>query len=203
MPCLHRFYDNLIPDQNPLHFIIIGTFNPSWNAVNGNNADFFYGRATNLFWCICPHAFNDECLIDRGVNEWIDFCTGHCIGLTDIIRNVVNASDENPLHVRLLTSGFEDKNLDLKEAGQFVFQLDFNTDAICDLITRRKSQVKGVFFTRKSHNDIPRIWEEWKKISRHCDLVGIPNAALPTPSSRGGAIRDKILTWRQEIQNCM
>jgi hypothetical protein len=203
MPCRHRFFDNLIPNQDKVKFLFLGTFNPSWNALNGNNADYFYGRATSLFWCICPHAFNDNCLIDKGLNEWLVFCNKHHIGLTDIIKDITNANPQDERHVGLLTSGFEDKNLDLKENRQFIFNLELNTGDITNFITERQGELRGVFFTRKSHNDIPRIWEQWLTIKRHCENLNIYNAALPTPSTRGGAIRDKIFTWRQEIQNCM
>lgn len=203
MPCQHRFYENLIPNQDPIHFLIIGTFNPCWNAANNNNADYFYGRASNLFWCICPHAFNDNCLIDKGPNEWLEFCDQHHIGLTDIIKEVTNANQQNERHVELLTSGFEDKNLDSKENRQFIFNLNFNMNDINEFITVRQNELKGVFFTRKSHNDIPRIWGKWLEIKQHCDALNICNAALPTPYARGGAIRDKIFTWRQQIQDCM
>lgn len=203
IPCRHRFYDTLIPNQDKVKFLFVGTFNPNWNAIDGNNADYFYGRKTNLFWCICPHAFNDNCLIDKGLNEWLLFCNQNQIGLTDIIKEVTNANPQIERHIKLLTSGFQDKNLDLKEDNKFFFNLEFNTVNINDFITTRQNELKGVFFTRKSHSDIPRIWRHWLTIKQHCDDLNIYNASLPTPSIRGGAIRDKIFNWRQEIQNCM
>lgn len=203
MPCRHRFYDNLIPNQEKIEFLFIGTFNPSWHAPNGNNADYFYGRATNLFWCICPHAFNHNCLVDKGVNEWLNFSNQHHIGFTDIIREITNADHYVERHVSLLTSGFEDKNLDLRENRQYLFDFESNTNSIIEFISARPRELKGVFFTRKSHNNIPRIWEQWLNIKNCCDDLAIYNSALPTPSTRGGGIRDKIFTWRQEIQNCM
>lgn len=203
MTCQHRFYHDLIPNHEKVKFLIIGTFNPSWDAVNGNNANYFYGRGSSLFWCICPHAFMDDCLIDKGVPDWIAFCERHGVGLTDIIKEVTNANEEDPYHKRLLTVGFEDKNLDLKVEDNYIFNIEFNSISINQFITERRNQLKGVFFSRKSGGDIPRIWNEWLSIRQHCNDLKIPNSALPSPSIRGGAIRGKILIWREEIQNCI
>jgi hypothetical protein len=120
-----------------------------------------------------------------------------------LIKEVSNADQNNENHVKLLTVGFEDKNLDLKENRQFIFDLEFNCAEIKDFITERQNELKGVFFTRKSFGDIPRISGQWLEVKQHCDQLEIYSAALPTPSTRGGAIRDKIFTWREEIQNCM
>jgi len=67
MPCHHRFSDQLVPAQQDLQFLFIGTFNPSWDAKKGNNASWFYGRGSNLFWCILSHAFSEPCLIDKDI----------------------------------------------------------------------------------------------------------------------------------------
>jgi hypothetical protein len=202
MSCQHRFYSELVPQQKPLKFLIIGTFNPSWDATNNNNASYFYGRSTNLFWCICPHAFNDNCLVDKRVNEWKEFCSKHNIGLTDIIREVTNAEKGNLEHEQLLTS-FEDKNLDIKHAEKYVFDIEFNTKQINNLISESRAELKGVFFTRMTFNGINRIENEWRLIKSLCEKLNIYSAALPTPSVRVGGIKDKIQTWRHEIQNCM
>ncbi|ADQ16108.1 hypothetical protein [Leadbetterella byssophila] len=203
MPCFHRFYDELIPNQNLVEYLFIGTFNPSWNAENENNAEYFYGRETNFFWCICPHAFNRNCLIDKGKPEWLSFCEQNLIGLTDLIKNIENADQENDQHVQLLTNGFQDKNLDLRENGQYIFNIDFNTDDIIKYITSRRNSLKGVFFTRRTDNGIRRIWEQWCQISNHCNELSIYNAVLPTPSLRGGGtLKSTISTWRTEIEKC-
>jgi hypothetical protein len=201
MSCPHRFYDQLLQANSSIEYLFIGTFNPSWNAPNDNNADYFYGRATNLFWCICPHAFNENCLVDKSPTEWKEFCLKFKIGLTDIIKCVNNADQNNTDHLKYLASGFEDKNLDLKINGDYVFDLELDSSLIQQFITSKQAELKGVFFTRKTFNDIPRIWDNWIDIKNHCDKLNIYNSALPTPSARGGGVRDKIFDWRQVIQN--
>lgn len=203
MSCQHRFYDILIPQQVGLKFIFIGTFNPVWDAVNANNANYFYGRATSLFWCILPHAFNKNCLIDKERTEWEEFCVSEKIALTDLISCVRNADYNNKEHIDLLTLGFKDENLDKKVDGQFVFNLDFTTQQLKQLIDANKQTLKGVFFTRTTNQGISRIWTQWQHISEYCQQLDIYYNGLPTPSVRGGTIRSKISTWRQEIQNCI
>lgn len=199
MPCRHRFYDILDPEREDIKFLFIGTFNPVWDADNGNNADYFYGRSTNLFWCICPHAFNDNCLIDKGPEEWKAFCKKHGIALTDVVREVTDAYENNPEHKKLITS-FSDGNLDKKNEVGYIFELKFNTTRIKDLIEKNKESLKGVFLTRSSSNGIPRIWKEWKQIIEKCKELGIYSEALPTPSTKGGGIRDKIIKWHSTIE---
>lgn len=203
MSCSHRFIKILIPTKEDIEFLFIGTFNPEWNAANGNDANFFYGRATSLFWCICPHAFNEKCLIDKGKDEWIEFINSKKISLTDIIRCVTNANPGFENHQDLLTKGFEDKNLDLKDVSKnYIFNLEFNTPHIKSVINKNKDSLKGVFFTRSTFNDIPRIREQWEEIKIYCKVNSIYTTPLPTPSTRGGTIRDKIFTWREEVNEC-
>lgn len=203
MACLHRFHEILIPQQNNLRFLFIGTFNPSWDAANANNANYFYGRASSLFWCILPHAFNQNCLIDKERPEWEEFCVNHQIGISDIISSVTNADQNNAEHIELLTLGFQDKNLDKRLNREFVFEHDFTTERLLHLIGANRQTLRGVFFTRSTKAEIPRIWNQWENISRHCRQLNIPATALPTPSTRGGTIRERIFTWRRAIQNCM
>lgn len=193
MPCKHRFQEILIPELTELRFLFIGTFNPEWNADNGNNATYFYGRASSLFWCILPHAFNANCLIDMGIQEWGGFCNERKIGLTDLISCVRNADINNQEHVRLLTRGFRDENLEQ-------FELDFTTEQIIQTINANCQTLRGVFFTRLTNNGIPIIWRQWSSIVQHCQGLGIYTRALPTPSTRGGTIRNKIIVWREEVE---
>ncbi len=203
MPCQHRFHDILIPQQDKLRFLFIGTFNPEWDAANANNANYFYGRASSLFWCILPHAFKENCLIDKEREEWGAFCVANKIGLTDIISCVTNADQNNQEHIDLLTLGFKDDNLDKKINRQYIFNLDFTTQQLTQLIDENRQTLRGVFFTRSTNQGISRIWQQWQDVSEYCQNLDIYSNGLPTPSTRGGTIRNKIFIWRQEIQKCM
>jgi len=196
MSCKHRFYDELDIQSNDLEYLFIGTFNPEWDAKNGNNAVYFYGRETNQFWCILPHAFNENCLIDKTRIEWEEFCRNHKIGITDLIKNVSNAEEINEQHYLDLTINFYDEKLEK-------YTLDFNTETIMDIINHNKHSLKGVYFTRKTGSNIYKIWENWRKIKSHCIMCDIKSIAeLPSPSTsnRKTGIRSKIKAYNEMIK---
>lgn len=199
MSCRHRFYNSLIPVENDFEFLVLGTFNPEWNAVSGNNADYFYGRDSNLFWCIVPHAFDELCLINSEPNEWKNFClrSEHKIAITDLVKEIKGAEKSNPEHFKLLTSGFEDKNLEK-------FELTFNESEIKDFIDRNHKTLAGVFLTRKSKGQLSTIWDTWLSIKNYCNQKEIRAVELLTPSSRGrnSGIRKKIEAYKNEIEQC-
>ena len=131
----------------------------------------------------------------------MSFCEKHDIGLTDIIKEVTNADHSNPLHKELITS-YRDDNLDRKNELQYIFNLEFNTIQILKLIEKNRNSLKGVFFTRRGNSGIPRTWEQWELIKGKCENEGIYFEALYTPSTKGKGVKDKILLWRESINNC-
>lgn len=208
MKCIHRFSNQLIPKQTGIKYFFIGTFNPSWDATNNNNAEYFYGRGTNLFWCILPHAFNENCLINGSVDDWKSFCNleNHKIGLTDLIKCVNNVDENNPIHKKALTSAFSDKELVKKVNG---FELEYNVIGIKEIIYSNIDTLKGVFFTRVTKTGIEPIWDKWSEIKEYCKEINektkknIYTTQLLSPSSRGKvSIRNKILNWKTEIEKC-
>lgn len=206
MPCKHRFFNQLIPKNGSIEYLFVGTFNPAWDAENNNNAEYFYGRSTNNFWCIMPHAFGDICLIDKGITEWVKYCKEKNIVLTDLIKEITNADIGSNEHKNLITKGFSDSNLDKKNQNQnnkFIFEIDFITDDIIKIIKTNKKTLKGVFFTRETKSGIPRIWERWLIIKDFCNRQDILCAELITPSNRGRGceqgIKEKIIRWKEKI----
>lgn len=193
MGCKHRFYDELNIQKTDLEYLFIGTFNPEWNAKNGNNAEYFYGRETNQFWCILPHAFNENCLIDKGRKEWENFCLKYKIGLTDLVKCVNNVNINIEKHYKDLT-GYIDSNLEN-------YFLEFNTSEIIKIINNNHS-LKGVYFTRKSCNNISNIWDNWLNIKSQCIISGIKIVAeLPSPScsTKKISIIKKIKIYKEMI----
>lgn len=196
MACNHRFLDFLIPNKKNIKFLFIGTFNPEWSAENKNNADYFYGRKTSQFWCILPHAFEQNSLIHKGKIEWKTFADENGVGFSDIVKGVKNADETLDDHKYALTKGFSDDNLEKKE---FSFDLDFNTIAIKKVVSENESSLDGVFFTRSTEGKLKRIWSEWNDIVLHCNTLNIYSKALITPSSRYGNVVEKIDQWKSEI----
>src|SRR5687767_10938197 len=129
MYCHHRFYNyhqnilnsELFPDWT-LKYLFIGTFNPSWNNSNANNADYFYSRSTYL-WEIITRFFNHSSLKNSSVDAKIKFCTTHGIGFTDLIKGIDQIDFFNPLHQQLITSYKDQDLLNIVGAGAVI---DFN-----------------------------------------------------------------------------
>ena len=192
MPCKHRFYSELIPKMKDAEYLFVGTFNPEWDNPNGNNASWFYGRETNLFWCICPHAFNENCLIDKGEKEWREFCSGNNIVITDLVSEITNVDINNPEDVKAINS-FSDVALDKMK---FVS----NAQHIIKYIQSGKHNLKGVFFTRKSKSGIPNLWIEWEAVVAAAKACGIHTSALQTPSLYLTSIPGAIREWRCAIE---
>ncbi len=140
MPCRHRFYNLLIPDWE-IEYLFVGTFNPEWNYNNAEQADYFYGRRRNNFWCILPNVFGDESLKHQELLFKLDYINQNRIGITDIVTNVINANEENIIDRNNLTTGFSDIVLNQ-------YNLDFNTQNILKLIEKNKLTLKGVFFNK-------------------------------------------------------
>ncbi|HQZ26012.1 MAG TPA: hypothetical protein PLD18_12000, partial [Flavobacterium sp.] len=181
----------LIPDRE-IEYLFVGTFNPEWNYNNAQQADYFYGRVRNNFWCILPKVFGDESLKYEELIFKLDYINQNRIGITDIVRNVINANEENIIDRNNLTTGFSDIVLNQ-------YNLEFNTPNILELIDKNKSTLKGVFLTRSTLNGINQIANEWDKIVFHCNKYSINTDRLLTPS-RGGCL-SKVEIWRNKILN--
>lgn len=199
MPCSHRFIDKF-PTRTGLKFLFIGTFNPEWDSFDGVGSEFFYGRSKSLFWCILPHAFEDSCLIDKGPKDWEYFCQERDIGLIDLVAAVENAEFSNDLDRKYLTDGYKDSSLEVKVEGHFRFELHFTTSLILKLVENNSKTLQGIILTRTSNQGIPRIWAEWLRIKEFAQTHNIPSIELPTPSTRGIGIMDKIRIWRNAIR---
>lgn len=188
----HKFHDVLIPKQEELKYLFIGTFNPEYEERN--DAEYFYGR--NSFWCILPHAFGAQCLINEGRKKWEEFCNEKKIGLTDLIKSLTNVNKE------------EIKKDIFSDATFNNYEMKFIDEEIISLIEKNKTTLKGVFFTRKSPaKNINNIWEKWDKILNRCSKLNKTNGGniyfqtLLSPSLRGSNIRDVVSNWSIAILN--
>ena len=195
MTCNHLLIDELIPNWD-VEYLFIGTFNPK---IEGNNANYFYGRSNNDFWYILPQVFNKESLIDRKYREDKDylksFLKTNKIGLTDLISKIANVDENNSDHQKFILS-YKDKDLER-------YELVFNTEHIIKLID--KNNLKGVYFTRQIDLHLKNICQHWMEVKNHCIAKSIDAFELVSPS-RGyrsnGYNRDKKLqVWRNVILN--
>ena len=191
MACRHRFYDKLSPDWE-LEYLFVGTFNPSWDFNNAEQADYFYGRNRNFVWRIVPEVFKNESLKNNHLIDKIEYLRKNKIGLTDLIISVENANESSKVDVDNLTIGFSDNVLNN-------YILEFNTENIINLITKNSKTIKGVFLTRSTLNNINQIRDEWAEIERFCLKNKINTNRLLTPA-RNYSVR-KVIDWQNKILN--
>lgn len=191
MACEHRFLNRLIPDWE-LEYLFVGTFNPSWNHNNAEQADYFYGRIRNNFWCILPLVFGGESLKREKLKTKLDYIIQNKIGITDLVSNIPNAFIENIDDINKLTKGFSDNILNR-------YVLEFNTTNILKLIELNNSTLKGVFLTRSTLNGINQIAENWGEIEKYCLKYKIKTEKLLTPANYGGGCERKSKDWYKKI----
>lgn len=191
MPCPHRFENQLIPDWEIEH-LFIGTFNPSWNFNNAVQADYFYGRIRNNFWCILPIVFEGHNLKHCDFANKLEYIQTHKIGITDLITEVTNAEIENETDRLNLTIGFSDNVLN-------TYHLEFNVKNIKKLILRNIKTIKGVYLTRSTLNGINQIANCWIEIESFCEENDIHTEKLKTPANYGGGCLLKSLDWSNKI----
>ena len=194
MCCLHRFLnyhtDGLFPSWN-VKYLIIGTFNPSWNKP-GNNADYFYGRS-NYMWLLLPRFVFEDSLQESSIEQKVSFCRRNFIGFTDLIKKVDNADYNNQLHRDMILS-FKDADL-----LQFGADLNFNTQDIINYIDNNPF-LERVYFSLLGQN-VGAISLAMTQIENHCSNKNpvIPTHRLHTHTGQGlgaGAPRENVLTHR-------
>lgn len=197
MPCKHRFIKDLYPKYELRH-LFVGTFNPSWDREDNDNADWFYGRTRNHFWYIMPQVFGDESLIDyKNDREFLmKWCENHNIGITDLIENIQDANIDDECH--------KEKILSVKD-NVFDFFKEIKSTNIIQIINENKAALRkgGVYLTRYEHTlpkngILKKMWEEAKET---CNNLEIPCDALATPS--GGYFKitreEKIKNWKEKL----
>ncbi|WP_269242724.1 hypothetical protein [Flavobacterium limnophilum] len=191
MPCEHRFLNQLLPVWE-LEYLFVGTFNPTWNYNNAEQADYFYGKIKNNFWCVLPRVFGEESLKREELNIKLDYIIQKKIGITDLVINIQNASRENIDDRNKLTKGFSDNVLNR-------YILEFNTPNILKLIENNKSTLQGVFLTRSTLNGIDKIAKNWREIEEYCLNNKIKTDKLRTPANYGGGCDRKSEDWANKI----
>ena len=191
MSCTHRFENQLIPNWEIEH-LFIGTFNPSWDLNNAVQADYFYGRVRNNFWCILPRVFGGDNLKHCDLARKLEYIQHHKIGITDLIKKVINAEITNETDISRLTTGFSDNVLN-------DYQLEFNLENIKNLISRNIKIIKGVYLTRSTLNGINQIADGWNDIEKFCKKNNIHTEKLRTPANYGGGCIVKSNDWSDKI----
>jgi hypothetical protein len=197
MPCNHRFIADLYPNYK-LKYLFVGTFNPEWDNVNGNNANWFYGRTRNSFWNIMPQTFGYINLNNQqnriNPTPWKEYCFNNGIGITDMIETIIDANEDEHQNQIL---GFEDQFLE--QFNQIVLT------NIPKIIENNINSLCGVYLTRYCHtlNQNGIFYQRWSEIKNICDQNKIHNSCLVTPSNGYMMPRiEKIQLWQNSINIC-
>jgi G:T/U-mismatch repair DNA glycosylase len=165
----HRFSTHKIDATTET--LLLGTFNPD---VEGNEADFFYGRPRNSMWRLLPIAFGAEDLKSATLPEKLAFIKTHQISFIDLIAEVeVDAGEE---------ANYDDRYLDSR--------VTVWTDVIAEL--EKLQNVRRVCLTRKTLDRIPNMRLRIELIQQYCAASAIEFIFLKTPA-RGYSIGKQML----------
>jgi G:T/U-mismatch repair DNA glycosylase len=161
MPCNHKFIEYLNLER--LDFepttLIVGTFNP---LIEGNKAEWFYGRFDNNFWDVLPRLYGENSMRCCKPNEWRKFCKRHKIAITDLITCIQDADLLNVSHVAMLKT-YSDKTI----AEKFKHHTKNN---ILELL-KAKQTIKNVYLTRGiGENFWKKLWKPTKEYSKQFKL---------------------------------
>lgn len=176
MACIHRFaaWLNLplsLVDWE-VNTLIVGTFNPGWEA--NNYASWFYGRTDNNYlWEVLPEIYGEQSLRKPYNNEaWIAFCRQYGIAFTDLINTIEDADETNVIHRQLICGNqFSDTAI---------------TDNFKELrwtpvveILQSRPLLRHVYLTRSAGG----IWgKEWRPVQEYCWQNQLDCKTLLTPS---------------------
>ena len=149
MPCNHKFINDLELQYVDweVRTLFIGTFNPGWKACENNYAVWFYGRTgNNEFWCILPNIHEQISLLNGDRIAWINFCKRNHLAITDVLKIIEDADEQNPAHRNSICK-FKDDDL----ANFTVTPTDIPA------ILERHISIRQICITRQT---LPHFWAE-------------------------------------------
>lgn len=154
---LHKFRNyQPSPDTETL---FLGIFIPDHSKI-----DFFYGRSRNFLWHLLPKCWGMDSLMDLPLTVKQQFMTNLKIDFVDLIEalNVPDGEEDNS------DDSFIDSHV---EQWKDIIGL---IDTLPNL--------KNVYFTRKTFNNIPQIRTQLTGIAKHCKAKSIRICKLETPA---------------------
>jgi G:T/U-mismatch repair DNA glycosylase len=173
MACNHKFLNYLNLER--LDFepttLIVGTFNP---LVEGNSAQWFYGRIDNNFWEVLPRLYGESTLRCSTPREWKLFCKRHKIAITDLIESIIDVDLDNPVHIKKLKT-YSDKSI----------SKDFKKHSFVQIneILRKHNSINNVYLTRGTGETFwKKLWRPIEKFAKENEKRQLNLANLITPS---------------------
>jgi G:T/U-mismatch repair DNA glycosylase len=173
MLILHKFRDHQVAADTEI--LILGTF--SGDTEEGT--DFFYGRSRNFLWHLLPQCWAKEPLKEAGLEEKKRFMAEHKIDFADLI------------HAIDVPEG-EEKNVD----DAFIDSQATEWKNIIQIM-KSLSNLKAVYFTRKTFNGIPNAKRHLAPIVDYCRQMDIRICKLETPAKFYSP--EKLQQWKDTI----
>ena len=170
MACNHKFQNYLKLERIDFEpsTLIVGTFNPS---VEGNKAEWFYGRKENNFWDVLPKIYGENSIRGATPADWKAFCKRHKIAITDLISCIEDADLSIPLDIKQLKT-YLDKTI----AEKYEKHSDVE---IVDLLISNPT-IKNVYLTRAAKE---KFWKtRWTKVEQYAQNNKLHEQKLITPS---------------------
>lgn len=170
---LHKFRDHQVAADTEI--LILGTF--SGDTEEGT--DFFYGRSRTFLWHLLPQCWDQDPLKDAGLEQKRKFMTERKIDFADLI------------HAIDVPYG-EEKNVD----DSFI---DSQATEWKDIISIMESlsNLKAVYFTRKTFNGIPNTRRQLNPVIEYCRQKDIRICKLETPAKFYSP--EKLQQWKDTI----
>jgi len=168
----HKFIEHQVCSNTKI--LIIGTFNPD---VNGNEAEFFYGRNRNYLWNLLPGVFNQKGLKNSALIEKKKFMESYKIDFADLIEEIkIDMGQEN---------NYSDDYIDSKAS---------KWNNIINILKSLRG-IKEVYFTRSTFSGIPNIEIKIREIESYCTSNSIKFDYLLTPARFES--ENKIKRWKE------
>lgn len=155
---LHKFREHTVSSDTEI--LILGTYAPDID----DEPDFFYGRSRNYLWHLLPICWGLGSLKDASLESKQKFMKAHKIDFADLI-DAINIPED------------EENNTDDAFIDSHVHQWK-DIISLIDSLT----QLKAVYFKRKTFNGIPNQRSQVALVADHCKKNGIRLCKLETPA---------------------
>jgi G:T/U-mismatch repair DNA glycosylase len=168
----HKFKS--FENKEDIEILILGTFNPD---TGDNPAEFFYGRSKNYLWNLLPKVFGYKELKKESFQQKLNFIDQYKIGFADVIEEVgVEVGQE---------ANYDDTYINSRVSKWWDFES----------FLKNHSNIKEIYFTRKSFSGVSNIETRVKLIQETCLKKGMKFAFLSTPSRFEN--EKKLNEWKQ------
>ena len=188
MSCTHKFFghsdhlggnNGLLPNWK-VKTIFIGTFNPENEFKQDNSANYYYGRARNLFWKVLSAFASIPEINNSDYQNQLIFLKKNKIGMTDLLIRINDANSDFEEHRRKISTVLDSEIETFKK-------FEWNTHYIIEFL--KTNDVENVYFTKQglglTNSNINTFESQIRLIENYCEENNIFSTRLHTPSGQG------------------